>query len=886
MKIVIHGTKGGYKVLYATPESPSSIAGDSRPLNSYESAVGQMAYSISFTAGGSVFTKYLIVRDLLRNMATGNIAFSVFFPSNEKLQGAEVKTILDRISSIFKERYLPENNLGNIPEDYQFVEYILAEYKSKILANSESEESLKPKESYANAAYIYYSNDDELIKYFDAPFQDEYFDGKYRQVFFVEQDLAISRKSPLHALKYDEEANLTYRIDLSNIKYKLLFSETIKGGISVEVKVNGNRRKYNDKVRKKDLIEILYSKPYFQQIKKGPARWNEISDEFIVIDDVKKSITINDVELKPIEKEIVFELKDSKGIELQDVELKYKKNYSGEKHEIATSNKITFRGEELKEKWTVEAQKNNLVAKPVTFVPVYQDEPINLILEEYRKVKIAVSDKSNQNPISDFQIKVISKEAIKDKEIEFIGKEIDQKWKIIIECKGYETLTFELCPREEQSVNFQELVKKPIEKEPRYFVDFGNDGSKSKKSRKNFSNKSDGSDIPNDIIQPPDGYIFKKWQLDENDKEGGYDGTLIAIYEKKPSWFQKNRKLFFLSISSILSIWVILLLTVFFINKQKTAKTESDHIESRIISYLDGTELNIDTLYHFKNIYCSKPSNFTTQGNLFDRIFGITNRKESKNYIPEFCARIDDAIAIREAINNGSISELNEFTYSEAQQSFKNAIETTNDDSVLVRLRSEVSSIKSLSLDSIANLINKHSVATQNRVNETPIANERIESIADENPNPAETISDLKKKENESKPEKPNNETQKLLDEAFNYVKGNEIQLERLRNYEQDLNKAYQTNTKEYEALTDCIKFRELIKKSNNKGDFDVFYYDVRTKGYYMNNNIQWFDFLKSILYSGNASNNFIKFMKTPDIKSDNLTLEEIINEYNKRQRK
>jgi len=48
MKIVIHGTKGGWRVLYPAMAPADFAVSDARPATSREESVGQSAYSICF----------------------------------------------------------------------------------------------------------------------------------------------------------------------------------------------------------------------------------------------------------------------------------------------------------------------------------------------------------------------------------------------------------------------------------------------------------------------------------------------------------------------------------------------------------------------------------------------------------------------------------------------------------------------------------------------------------------------------------------------------------------------------------------------------------------------------------------------------------------------
>ena len=196
MNIIIHGTKGGYRVFYSSPNSPA-IAGDSRSAASSENPVGKSAFAIAFASNGCLLTKYVIVRDLMRSMSTGNVAFSIYLPNDKKLSGADVKSLLDKLSNHYCTKYAPENNLDNVYEDWSFVEEIASSFTIEDISADNTE---KIQQGTVDAAFVYYSSDEELQKYFNKPYQEEYSD--YKQIFFVRNDLKNKPENPLNALHH------------------------------------------------------------------------------------------------------------------------------------------------------------------------------------------------------------------------------------------------------------------------------------------------------------------------------------------------------------------------------------------------------------------------------------------------------------------------------------------------------------------------------------------------------------------------------------------------------------------------------------------------------------------------------------------------------------
>jgi hypothetical protein len=210
MKTVIHGTINGYRII--TPDQ--NVAGllDARPDSHKVAAIGQQAYSVNFSGGKIIFSKYKIIRDAVKHMNMGNIAISIIIQNNKKLAGENVKAMLDEIAESFTKKYVKGNNLGSIDEleSWDFVTEIEKRYRPKLGDNPETIPNIK--RGPRNAAFAYYSSEEELQKYLDAPYRNEYVE--YEQIFFIDNELEGKPSSPLNALRNSGD-NLTGEIDFS-----------------------------------------------------------------------------------------------------------------------------------------------------------------------------------------------------------------------------------------------------------------------------------------------------------------------------------------------------------------------------------------------------------------------------------------------------------------------------------------------------------------------------------------------------------------------------------------------------------------------------------------------------------------------------------------------
>jgi hypothetical protein len=398
MELIIHGTKGGYKILYSTPNIPQAVARDVRPDTSSEKAIGQSAYSLSFIAEGSIFTKYTIVRDMLRGMYTGNIAFSLLLRNNEKLSGAKIKSLLDEIAGWYS-KYIPGNNLGNVYEDWSFIDGILSKYKS--FCTIVHDNTVPPQSGTKDAAFIYCSPDEELHKYFDsAPFQEEY--SEYKQVIFVNRNLKGSDKSPLNALRHSE-SDLTGKIDSENPFYRLYgFDGTGYDGVSIEIKNGKNQSLSNsDKIFRKETVSITCSKRYFKQIRETGRMNDENIKKYLIIDENSKQIGVRkDVILEPETKTVLLFVQDSAGERISNAEITCRGNHYLTKAVI--NSEVAFTGNEIGQTWHISAknESENMLSETFSIVPE-QSDYVRITVNKYKTVQIYV-----QNNIQFFKFRI------------------------------------------------------------------------------------------------------------------------------------------------------------------------------------------------------------------------------------------------------------------------------------------------------------------------------------------------------------------------------------------------------------------------------------------------------------------------------------------------
>jgi len=724
MKLFVQARKDGYNVLYPkpTPTEFFKFAGDIRPDSKDPNLLGKFIYTIAFANDGCIFTKHLIVQDVQRQ-GLGNIGFSVFIPNVRKLSGYDVIKLLDELLNTYCKNYCPDYYLKNKPEDWAIFEAITNQYKD--LSNDDTENY---QQGIADPAFVYYDSTSTLQKYFDSPYQEEY--SAYKQVFFVEKNLEGKSENPLNAIRHDSNANLTGKIDLENPKYKLIYNQQTRAGVKIEVKVNGSFRYSKSKIKRKEDLEIIWSKQFYEtKVEKG--KWNEIVSDFLEINDIEKTITVREIEIHKITYTFTIQTKDRFSNPIVDAEIILKGNsYLPERKAI--NNVIQLTAEELQNKCYIIAKKDNLISSQREIKLEDTKGSISLILSEHKKVKFHVKDENGL--VKNYSIQISNKEIQpKDGEVEFIGEEIDKSWQISVSHRDYETERFNYCPAKDDNPKYVNLKKtvfsgqgQPSNRK-KYYIKI--DKRKGKRSYNGSSISEYEYKYPLFNCDSKYGYKFDRWESFENMPYDNYDGYYEAIF--KELWYRKIPKLAWV----FLIIAIVASTTYFFIKSDGTDSNTnlvSPEISNKINSYVEGIELNLDTLKEYKRNYCDSAAHIQRNVNeksLWQKIspFGSDDDSNSNNesaVIPEFCSKIDSAIAIRNAINLGKIDELKKVAFSEQQQNLKNEIDSIDDkykDQIGATIKADT--VSRMNLNQVADLILK----TQSDLKKKELANQQQE---------------------------------------------------------------------------------------------------------------------------------------------------------------
>lgn len=404
MEIVIHGTKGGYKNNFIPYATSSFAVGDIRRGSADENPVGQSAYSIAFDNKGYIVTKYIIIRDTLRSYAVGFIGFSLFLPADKELsgKGASIQSLLDEVSDLYKEHYIKSNNINCdkttlIQEDWSFISQITAKYQEQNNPNEEQIDSI----SHTNAgtefpAFIYYSSDKELQKYFDTPFQEEY--KNYQQVLFIKAELKDKKENPLYILR-NSGYDLTGKIDLENPIYKIVNdSQSLKSINDTSLSL------FDKRIRIFNHLRLKWSKQYYSDIMKEIVISEANNDPSVSIDHAKHIIMIQEpTEWLPQTKTIKIEVVDYYKNPIKDAQI-----YTEDKTTIP-NGVFTLEGENIGKSWKIIAEHGELNGKG-TIQPNSQDR-IRITLHKSKDIEHKINNDDNgiKHPKFHFSRKIIKK---------------------------------------------------------------------------------------------------------------------------------------------------------------------------------------------------------------------------------------------------------------------------------------------------------------------------------------------------------------------------------------------------------------------------------------------------------------------------------------------
>ena len=226
--------------------------------------------------------------------------------------------------------------------------------------------------------------------------------------------------------------------------------------------------------------------------------------------------------------------------------------------------------------------------------------------------------------------------------------------------------------------------------------------------------------------------------------------------------------------------------------KYKPGDEEHDERKTEIAvsiinEYVNGIELNKDTLERYRSNYCiaTPPENSDKTKQSWWQIiwpFGSKDnlsQQQETQVIPDLCKKIDDAIALRSAINYGEIDKLKNITYSNSQQDFETAINSIEDkfiNSISDTLHNRM--VSKMNLNEIAGLIQKVQnglIVKENTKQETAENSGKVQDVFNKNKK-EQPVENQPKVKQETQTQKSSKEKISLKDEFWGLVNSGDIQ--------------------------------------------------------------------------------------------------------------
>ncbi|GHT41300.1 hypothetical protein AGMMS49965_10880 [Bacteroidia bacterium] len=624
-----------------------------------EEAVGGEVYSIAFDSGGCIFSKYRIIYDSMRTVI-GNVAVSLNVLPCRKLSGHKVKELLDKMLSKYCAEYAPTNYLANVQENWSpfEVEGVLAEYDAQ--TTTVGFQSFT--RGVSEAAFIYCN---DIERYLDDPFWKAY--KKYRQVFFVSSNLKGSPQNPLTALLHNPLEDLTGTIDLDNPEYMLVSGIPTNSNITADVRVNGVIQIPGNTVGKKGRFEITYKKRNCQDCTIA-HHWDEPNlRNYVTFDDRSKRIFIRPIDpsrLIPLVRPIT----NVPPVEPVPVA-------SGISPTSPTSPVAD-------------------TPPPAESAPVAGSEPV---VEPAPVVEAA----PNQPPPIPHQEKVI-----------LLGDDVSGDWKLEAKVTGYRLEPVEIFLETDSFARTNGKKEEPPPPPPppvirNYYIDAGDYG-RIMDGVTEVSALEEEEPLEPEEPEPHKRYNFIQWNLVKDEKTINgklYDGYWEAEYLKKP------RTLFKAAVISLCAVAILLGVSSGLPMLKEALKPEDPYKYVDVVSilrYARETELNLDKLTQYREACELKEPE--SQGFIKDFLrewAAGEDRKVQNNSRKIIIQKVENAIAIRNAIIEGDIKSLREYNevYSVKQSKFRAALDSIGDDAsmaVIGNALRKLPNIGILDLDDVA----------------------------------------------------------------------------------------------------------------------------------------------------------------------------------------
>lgn len=366
IEIIAQGTIGGHHCFPQDP-NPDYIANINLDIRKEINPSSQGGYYIQAVPNGVWVSIARGMDDGERQGGgAGYMAFSIYIPSNVALGGKSIKQKLDSLMSYYINSYAQDGIYTRSKGvDWGFVKQAANELDAlSSFLTKPKKIDCAPSTIEKHFAYVNISNDEELEKYIDKPFQPEY--GMYNAVFLGNSLRNLQSLSTCDLLS----------IDLENEVYDIIWI--------------GDTHEYPllpKTIRKNQIDTFCY---------RFPKKHYESKDVLLSegsVDDVNSTITIHVPHLNPISYSLKFIINHPEAVKAITATSKTAKTSL-----VSTDNEtLEFIGEQVEMQWHIIIQTNdNFLSKEFDIIPYDNIENgygISLVEVQIIKVQILYEGK-------------------------------------------------------------------------------------------------------------------------------------------------------------------------------------------------------------------------------------------------------------------------------------------------------------------------------------------------------------------------------------------------------------------------------------------------------------------------------------------------------------
>lgn len=368
--IIAHGTVNGYNKVFL----PSGCGDEIQFITDIRAEFDNtstmlekpMGYLIQMSPNGVWIS---VVKLLFDGERSGNgpgfFAFSAFLPTQQFIEGAKLKQILDRVMTKYLSLLTKEYFTQNIGIDWSFVQEASIELDS--LCKPRTKRVTTNFNTSDKFAYVAALTDEQIIQYLCKPFQPEY--GAYKAVF-----VGTGLQNPNRQSTYSLLA-----IDVENEVYDIIWIGDTHDYPQLPNTIRKNQI---------DSHSCVFPKKHYES--------REVLLSEGVRDDINNTITIHVPHLEPIAYTLQLLINPIEAVQL----IKAASKADGTTISSKDNHTLVFMGEQVEQPWritiaTKEDYRQGILEEivPYDYIKEYKECGVHLVKIQHIFVQINLADK-------------------------------------------------------------------------------------------------------------------------------------------------------------------------------------------------------------------------------------------------------------------------------------------------------------------------------------------------------------------------------------------------------------------------------------------------------------------------------------------------------------